>query len=177
MKPGSRHIVTERLILTAPEAVDFEEMIALWSDPAMMQYLGPPLARGEIWARLLKYAGHWSFFGFGYWMIRRADDGRLVGEANLSYQYRGYPALPDDEIEGGWVLSPVAQGQGYAGEALTALLGWADTTLGSPPIRCLIDPRNTASLRLADRQRFARAGRVTLAGSEVELLRRVADTQ
>lgn len=175
MTTDPHDIATERLILSAPRADDLEDMVALWADPAVVEYLGQPLGRSEVWARLLKYAGHWALFGFGYWMIREAGSGRLVGETNLSYQYRGHPALPDDEIEGGWVLAPWAQGRGYAGEALAALLGWADTALEARSIRCLIDPRNAASLRLAERQQFMPAGRVTLAGSDLDLLRRGAD--
>lgn len=176
MKTDPHDIATERLILSAPQASDLEEMVALWGDPAVVEYLGQPLGRSEVWARLLKYAGHWALFGFGYWTIREAGSGRLVGEANLSYQYRGHPDLPDDEIEGGWVLAPWAQGRGYAGEALAALLGWADTALGARSIRCLIDPRNLASLRLAGRQQFVHARRVTLAGNDLDLLRRMADS-
>lgn len=170
---GAPHrIATDRLILTAPRQDDLDDMMALWGDPSVMQYIGAPLGRAEVWGRLLKYAGHWALFGFGYWLVRERAGGRFVGEANLSFQQRSHPALPEDEIEGGWLLAPAAQGKGYAGETLAALLDWADDGLATASVRCLIDRRNAASFRLAERHGFNRVGMVTTGGEDFELLRR-----
>ena len=54
----SQSITTERLIMRAHRAEDFDDMHAMWSDPAVTRHIGgKSYSRGEVWARLLRYAG------------------------------------------------------------------------------------------------------------------------
>ncbi len=47
---------TERLILRAPTLGDFEDSLAMWSDPLVTRYINDqPNTKEEVWARLLKY--------------------------------------------------------------------------------------------------------------------------
>ena len=63
-------IETERLVLRPHAATDFDGVYALWADPLVMRHiLGRPSTREESWSRLLRYAGHWSLLGFGFWAM------------------------------------------------------------------------------------------------------------
>lgn len=162
-------ITTDRLVLRSPTEADLADMLTLWSDARVLRHIGRPATREEVWARLLKYAGHWSLFGFGYWMVRDAANGRFLGEAGVAFQQRSEGG---GDPEAGWALSFDAQGKGYASEALGALLAWGDMTFAWPRITCLIGADNAASLRLADRHCFRRCGEVMLAGEPIGLFER-----
>lgn len=160
-------ITTDRLVLTPPVETDFADLLALWGDTQVMRFIGKPAGRDEGWARLLKYAGHWSLFGFGFWVARAAGDGAFVGEFGVAYQRRADPALDDATPESGWALAADAQGKGYAGEALAAILDWTDTRIAPPSTRCLITPDNAASVRLATAQGYGQTGSATYLGAPV----------
>lgn len=51
-------IATDRLSLQAPNLSDFPDMVALWSDPDVVRYIGGRVfSDEEIWQRLLRYRG------------------------------------------------------------------------------------------------------------------------
>jgi RimJ/RimL family protein N-acetyltransferase len=152
---------------------DFDDLAALWTDPSLLRYIGRTNTQEEVWVRLLKYSGHWALFGFGYWMIHEADNHTFIGEAGIAWQRRTGLTAHADLPEAGWMLTSAAQGNGFAREALAAILDWTDQRLGTRGITCLIDPRNEASLRLAQSQGFEKSGTTQLGESIVEqLLRR-----
>lgn len=166
-------IVTGRLVLRPPTVDDFDDLAALWTDASLLRYIGRASTQEEVWVRLLKYSGHWALFGFGYWMLHEADSGRFIGEAGIAFQRRtGMPAH-GDLPEAGWMLRSSAQGNGFAREALAAILNWTEPRLGATGVTCLIDPMNEASFRLAESQGFKKTGTVKIGESIVEqLLRR-----
>jgi RimJ/RimL family protein N-acetyltransferase len=161
-----------RLTLSRPVAADFVDILALWSDAELLRFIGKPCTREEGWARLLKYAGHWSLFGFGYWMLRETETGGFVGEIALAYQQRVGVPMSVEQPETGWMLASDAQGRGFAGEALTAVLDWADAHLPARCTTCLIDPANTPSIRLATTRGYRRIGEVRLNDTQTDMFER-----
>lgn len=83
--------------------------------------------------------------------IELAQTGRLIGDVVLFFRSEQHRA---GEI--GWVLHPGHSGHGYATEAAHALLHLAFDELGLHRVVARIDPRNEASLRLADRLEMRR---------------------
>jgi RimJ/RimL family protein N-acetyltransferase len=82
------------------------------------------------------------------------ESGRFVGNGGLAQFERGIAAL-EDLPEAGWAFTPDAWGKGYATEAMTAILDWADAhALGE--IRCIIDTGNTASHNVARKLGFTK---------------------
>lgn len=60
---------TERLILRGHGVDDFGDSAAMWAEPEVVRHIGGrPFTREESWSRLLRYIGHWSALGFGYWV-------------------------------------------------------------------------------------------------------------
>lgn len=165
-----------RLTLRRPVAADFPDILALWSDAELLRFIGKPCTREGAWTRLLKYAGHWSLFGFGYWMLREAETGRFVGEIALAYQQRTGVPMSGEQPETGWMLASSAQGRGLAGEALTAVLDWADAYLPARCTTCLIDPDNAPSIRLATARGYCRIAEIQLNGATTGLFERRSGT-
>jgi RimJ/RimL family protein N-acetyltransferase len=96
----------------------------------------------------------WSLFGYGYWAFVERESGRFVGNGGLAQFERGISDL-EGFPEAGWAFTPDAWGKGYATEAMTAILGWADATnLGE--IRCIIDRGNAASHNVAAKLGFTK---------------------
>ena len=112
-------IETERLRMRGHRRGDFDSCFRLWSDPGVTRYIsGQPCSREEVWARFLRYVGHWSLLGYGYWVVEDRASGSFLGEAGLADFKRGIGPGFDGAPEIGWVLAPAAQGAGVATEAV-----------------------------------------------------------
>ncbi len=166
-------LMTNRLTLRAHGVADFDSSLALWSDPEVVRFIGGKTATAEeVWARLLRYSGHWALLGFGFWTIHEAATGAFVGEAGLADFRRAITPPLGPDPEAGWVLAPQAHGRGYAREAVSAILGWADETLQAARTTCIIDPLNAPSLKLADKLGYRAFARGLYRGEEVVMLER-----
>jgi RimJ/RimL family protein N-acetyltransferase len=148
-------IETDRLRLRGHTIEDAPNVRALWSDPEVTRYIGGrPQTAEECWSRLLRYAGHWSLLGFGYWILEEKATGDFVGEVGFSnYQRDIEPALGAIP-EVGWVLTPPKHGMGYATEAVHAVLDWGREHFGPTEVACLIDPDHHASIHVAQKCGF-----------------------
>jgi RimJ/RimL family protein N-acetyltransferase len=145
---------TDRLILRPHRADDWDACAAIWGDPAVVRHIGGSVQdRQAVWFRVLRYAGMWSLLGYGMWAMEEKASGRLIGDAGFLSAARGVPEL-EGAPEAGWVLAPDAWGKGYAREAMAAALGWADAHLEAAAVRCIIEPGNANSVRVAEQLGF-----------------------
>ena len=78
------------------------------------------------------------------WMVIEPITARVIGDIG----FHG-PPRAGATIELGYVLTPDAQGYGYATEAASALIHWTFARTGVAEIIAQIDPANVASLRVA----------------------------
>ncbi len=153
---------TERLRLRAHRVDDLPHCAAMWADVAVTRFIGgKPLTEEETWLRMLRHIGHWSLLGFGYWVVEEKSTGKFLGEAGLAEFHREIIPSIVGTPEAGWVFASASHGKGYAGEAMLAILAWGETRFGNHRAVCLIDPENTASLRLAGRLGFHEELRTT----------------
>lgn len=165
-------LTTARLTLSAHAAADFDDVLAMWSNPEVVRHMGGVPARGpEVWDRLLKYAGLWPLMGYGYWAVRERESGRYVGDIGLAEFRREITPSIIGLPEAGWSLMPWAHGRGYAHEATAAMYAWADATLAGRTV-CMIAPANAPSLALAARLGFAACGETLYKDRPVVLLER-----
>ena len=139
------HLTTDRLILRAFAASDFEAYAPIMADLAVTQFLGEgrPLTRVEAWRQLAMILGHWTLRGFGLWAVEERASGRLLGRIGCQ-EPEGFPAF-----EIGYVLAREAWGNGYAREGAAAALQFARQTLRRRDITSIIRPANTGSIRVA----------------------------
>jgi RimJ/RimL family protein N-acetyltransferase len=161
-----------RLVLRPHAPADLDAATALWQHPDVIRYTsGRPFSREEVWARLLRYAGHWQWIGYGFWAIEDRASGEFIGEIGFAELKRALtPAL--DAPEAGWILDPRYHGRGYAGEALNTALAWSQDRFPSNRTVCMIVPENAASLRLAGKFGYREYARTAYKNQPVILLSR-----
>ena len=127
---------TERLVLRPARSADVRAFHDILSDPAATAFWSTPphttLEQTEAWLAGMMSIDPSEGEDF---VIER--DGRVIGKAGL---YR-FPEI-------GYILHPSAWRQGYAREALTAVVERAFAVHRLPTIEADVDPRNVASLRL-----------------------------
>ena len=163
---------TARLALRAHAAGDLDAVAAMWGDASVVRHIsGTPSTREECWARILRYAGLWPVKGYGFWAVVDKATGGFVGDVGLADFARDLSPPIYAAPEAGWVLSPKAQGKGYATEAMQAVLAWADAHLGTPTM-CMLDKDNAASVRVAEKCGYREFARATYKGSPTLIYRR-----
>jgi RimJ/RimL family protein N-acetyltransferase len=151
-------IETDRLRLRPGRLSDKDIHIAMWADERVTRFIGgEPRAPDVSWGKFLSSAGLWPVMGFGYWVFADRATDALIGMGGFSYFGRGIPEL-EGVPEVGWAFDADHWGAGFATEAMRAALGWADANLDAAEVRCIIDPGNDASERVAAKLGFRRIG-------------------
>jgi RimJ/RimL family protein N-acetyltransferase len=147
----------------------------MWADPEVIRLIGgEPSSEQRTWARLLGYVGHWALMGFGYWVIEQRESGDFVGEIGFADFKRDIAPAMKGCPELGFAIASRFQGRGYATECARAVVGWADARLPSRRTVCLIDPQNTASLRVVNKCGYEMFERGSYGGRPVLFLERGA---
>lgn len=129
---------------------DFADCAAMWADAVVTRHVGgKPFSEEEVWTRLLRYAGHWSLLGFGYWVVEERATSDFVGELGFADYKRDIVPSIKGMPELGWALVSRAHGKGYATEAVRAAVAWGEAHFGPTRTVCIIHPENLASIRVA----------------------------
>ena len=148
-------LTTDRLTLRPFTLDDAPDLLAVFSDPAVMHYWSSEPwtsvrdAEAMIEQALAGYREQ-SEVRFG---IELAATGQLIGALNL---HRFFPKNRRCEI--GYALGSAHWGKGYASEALATGIDYAFHELRLNRIEADIDPRNTASGALLERLGFRKEG-------------------
>ncbi|MGH8781764.1 GNAT family N-acetyltransferase [Paraburkholderia sp.] len=173
--PNALTFETDRLVLRPHVRDDFDDTLAMWSDPDVTRFInGKPSTREEVWARLLRYIGHWTLLGFGFWVVREKATGRFLGEVGFADFHRDIEPSHDGLPEIGWALARHAHGQGFATEAVQGALRWSDTEWPGRETVCIVAPENMASLRVAAKCGFVERTRTSYKTQPIIVLRRNA---
>lgn len=136
---------TARLRLRAPRMEDFTAYEAVFTSDRARLIGGGFDAEGAYGDFCQAVAG-WMLRGAGMWTITARDDAATpLGWVYLWAEYG------DREPELGWVLTPEAEGRGYAREAAEAVLPHAEALYGRGGVVSYIDACNDRSIRLAER--------------------------
>ena len=130
--------------------------------PQVTRFIGGrPSTQEEAWGRLLRYIGHWSLLGFGYWAVEEKATGRFIGETGFAEGKREIEPSLIGIPEAGWALSPQVHGKGYATEAVRAVIAWGERHFGPVRTACIIAPENTPSIRVAEKCGYREIQRTT----------------
>lgn len=142
---------TARLMLAAPTAADADAVFERYaSDPDVTTYVGWPRHQSvaDTRAFLTFSADAWARWPAGPYLIRARSDGRLLGGTGLAFERPG-------EAMTGYVLAKDAWGQGYATEALGAMVDVA-RRINLRRIYALCHPQHRASWRVLEKCGFSR---------------------
>jgi RimJ/RimL family protein N-acetyltransferase len=146
-------IQTERLLLRKPRPEDAEELVAVYSDPETMRYIGDGSTTDLAGTRaaIETWLARWEANGIGFFVIERRDDRQVVGRAGFLLwdpETWAIAELDDhSEVELGWALARRHWGNGYATEAALALREWTDRRR----LISLIQHGNVRSVRVAEK--------------------------
>jgi [ribosomal protein S5]-alanine N-acetyltransferase len=114
------------------------------SDPQVMAMLGGVRDEAQTAAYLTRNLQHWTTHGFGLWILRDAQDNRVVGRAVL----RHLLVEGSDEVEVGYGFFPEFWGRGLATEIAAACLHFGREELSLPSIVAITLPSNLRSQRV-----------------------------
>jgi RimJ/RimL family protein N-acetyltransferase len=140
---------TDRVRLRHFHIGDGTAMDRVFGDPEVMRYGRGPQSPEWVrrWLRgcLENYHLKW---GFGLWAVIERESGEVIGYCGLSH----FDDIAGQaEIEIGYRLARAYWGRGYATEAARAVRDYGFATLGLPRLVSIIDPRNIASAKVAEK--------------------------
>ena len=146
---------TQRLLVRPRTMVDFEACLVMDRDVEVTKHIPGPWhdpEQHEAFVRRRMQADYGPGLGYGT-IVEKHQPNRFLGWILL---------IPADgigpEIEIGWRLVREAWGRGYATEAAMPVIRHAFTTLKADRVMAEIAPRNTASLRVAQKLGLSDAG-------------------
>lgn len=150
---------TNRLLLRIPDERDIDGYLDVYSDPAVMRFLGTGMfSRADAVAGVERMRRHWERHGIGLFSVVRKEDERLLGRVGflLWDLVRGVHAMREEldgalELEVGWTLGSEHWNRGYATEAALACRDWALGELGYTRLISLIARDNVGSIRVAEK--------------------------
>lgn len=122
-----QYIETEHLILRDWAEADIPAFARLNSDGKVMEYFLKPLSRQETEAFYQRIQQEFASYGYGLYAVEEKVSNCFIG-------YVGFHNVPPEmdfapAVEIGWRLLPEYWGRGYATEAATACLEYAQTEL------------------------------------------------
>ena len=166
--------MTERLVLRAHRASDLAAVADMWGDTSVTQFIGFTRNRQDAWFTMARLRGFWDLLGYGYWIAERRGSGKFIGELGFADFMRDLTPNISGEPEAGWAFAASAWNQGYGREAVTAIHRWLDTDGPGGPSVSVIDPANTASMKIALGLGYVPFATTVMNGVAIELLRRPA---
>jgi ribosomal-protein-alanine N-acetyltransferase len=149
---------TQRLLLRRFVVNDLDDLWAFYSDPNVVRYIpDAPRSRNEAREELEWFLnGHPKFSELGLWATIYKETGNFIGRCGL------LPGTIDNrnEVEVAFAFSKEYWGKGFATEAAHALVQYGFERLGLSRLICLIEPDNTASIKVATKlgMRFEKEG-------------------
>ena len=152
--------VTDRLVIREQTLDDIPALYEIYSDKEAVKYTEDLYEdAGEEREYLQNYIDNqYRFFEYGIWALTLKESGRLIGRAGLSAR-DGYDAL-----EIGYILGKPYRGQGYAKEAVTAIIEYAERELDVHDFTAFSKEQNKASTGLLESIGFVRSGRDEIKG-------------
>lgn len=164
--PGSTVIATSQRLYIRPFTLEDAPIVnaRLDSDPRQMEFTGSVKSLEETREALRKQI-EWTRghpLGCGKWAVVSREDNQIVGWAALV----PLPGRPQD-IEVGYIISPLCWGQGLATEAAAALVNYAFRVLIVPAVHSMVNPANIPSVRVTQKLGMERIGKITCTSGQV----------
>ena len=155
---------TERLLVRRVKPDDFDDLLALYTDPDVMRYSPKgPLAGDEVRAWLDRNLGSYASWGFGMYAVVLKDEG-FAGVCGLNRF---------DDVEGrlefeiGFRIAKRHWNRGVTTEAASAVRDHGFGELGLERLVSLVNPLNVPSVRVAEKVGMALDGPVRFLGMDL----------
>jgi RimJ/RimL family protein N-acetyltransferase len=159
---------TERLILRDFTLEDVQKVALILGDPRVMQFSPQGiLSTAETQAKIEEFIDSYQRQGFGKWAVVFKDNHQLIGYCGIILEHIDGV----DEPEVGYRLAPAFWGQGLATEAAKAAVQYGLNQLRLPYILGIVEPANTASVKILKKLGMTYSRTTILYGSEVDLYR------
>jgi RimJ/RimL family protein N-acetyltransferase len=155
-------LTTERLLLRHFHLMDRDAMLRVFGDAEVMRF-GDGVHGSEWvedWLRNC-WKQYYQTWGFGPYAVVPRNRGEVIGYCGLFY-FADINGKPEAEIA--YRLARSAWGMGYATEAARAVRDYAFHSLGIIRLIAMIDPSNTASIRVAEKIGMQYEGEVVFEG-------------
>ncbi len=138
-------LFTERLHLRQIRSSDAEALFALRSDPQVMEFIGrePYQSIDDAHAAIQRFQTLYENRDAIIWGMALKDDETLIGSCLFLHFGSEF-----HYAETGYELNRAYWRQGYASEAMAAILTYGFNELGFHRIEAQIDPHNTRSRNL-----------------------------
>lgn len=139
---------TVRLVFRPYEPGDCEQLVALFTDPEVMKYVGTGVqTAGEARAGFTRLFAHvYGPGAFDVWALFSKRDGEFVGHAELKPRRDELAREGDFEII--YVLRRTSWGRGLATEVGRRILEYGFGELRLPRVHATVDASNEASVRV-----------------------------
>ena len=141
---------TERLVLRSFQPEDLEPLLVFHADAEAVRYVpfGPRDRAGTatVLERKMSSTGFAAEGDLVELAVVRRDEGTLVGDVLLALR-----SVEHETVEVGYFFAPAQGGQGFATEAVRALLDLAFGSMGARRVTARVDARNERSRALLER--------------------------
>jgi RimJ/RimL family protein N-acetyltransferase len=156
---------TARLLLRPWRQEDLDPYARICADPEVTRYVSGPLSRQESEEQVSRFVRHWEERGFGLWAVEYRASGAFIGFIGLLHQH-DWP-IGEDKTEVGWRLDRAFWGQGLATEGAQTSVRYGFEQLGLERIISIINPKNLASRRVAEKAGLTLRGELCFRGYDV----------
>ena len=160
-------VETERLILRWLSAEDAAFVLELVNDPAWLRFIGDRGVRTLADARDYILKGPVAMYhreGFGLYLVQLKQSVTPIGICGLIKR----PGLEDVDI--GFAFLPAFYGQGYAYESASAIMSYAQDTLGLERVVAITAPDNQRSIALLTKLGLSFVDMLRLAEDQPEVM-------
>ena len=153
---------TERLFLRESTVADVDVFYEIYGPPSMTRYMEGLMPDPEDEKRYMEeyIEKIYGLFGFGIYTVILKETGEIIGRAGFSVR-EGF-----DRIELGFLIGVPWQGEGYAKEALSALIDYAKKELGLNFIQAFVREENDISIGLLSSLGMKALGKDIIRGGE-----------
>ena len=169
-------LMTERLRLTPFAYTDVDIAVEVFTDPAVVKYIGGLMSEDEICRGMVTWRQRGGHGCIGIWCIsdletaEKYGDGYLlplpVEERDTDWNLVVPDAMPDCDVEVGYNLKQSAWGKGIATEVCRRLLRFAFEETPLQEIVATFEDENETSKNVLKKAGFTYQGRRTAYGED-----------
>lgn len=141
-------VETERLILREFQPEDYPELSPILANPNVMKFsVSDRLSVAQTQEKIESFINSYRQHGFGKWAVFLKQKKQIIGYCGIAIE----EIDGQQETELGYRLSDRYWGKGLATEAAQAALQYGLNYLKLPYILAVVEPANTASIRVIEK--------------------------